>query len=123
MTDGNTGTRWEAKWADNNTDPYKAEWVYIDLNSEHAISKIVLTWEAAYGKALAIQVAAAGSDLSAGSSDWHTVHSLNRSLEPAQFTETITLASSESARYVRVLATDKGLPPYGPSLYEIEIYE
>ena len=27
------------------------------------------------------------------------------------------------ARYVRIWVTDKGLPPYGPSLFEIEIYE
>ncbi|MDQ8738571.1 discoidin domain-containing protein [Paenibacillus sp. LHD-38] len=106
------------RWA-----PYKSEWFFIDLNSEQSIGKIVLTWEAAYGKALDIQVAAADSDLSSGSADWHIVHSLNRSLEPAQFTESITLDNSVDARYVRVLITDKGLPPYGPSLFEIEIYE
>ncbi|WP_339207823.1 carbohydrate binding domain-containing protein [Paenibacillus sp. FSL K6-3182] len=123
LTDGDKGTRWEAKWSDNNTAPYHAEWFYIDLEKVHSINKIILTWEAAYGKAIDIQVAAAGSDLSEGSTDWKTVHSLNRELKAEDFVETITLASSAEARYIRILVTEKGLPPYGPSLFEIEVYE
>nr|WP_052568762.1 discoidin domain-containing protein [Ktedonobacter racemifer] len=47
--DGNTGTRWGSA----SSDP---QWLQVDLGSSQSICKVVLQWEAAYGKAYQIQV-------------------------------------------------------------------
>jgi len=61
--DGNlTGTRWASQWSDN-------QWHQVDLGQSAAVSRVVLTWEAAYGKAYDIQ-------LSDNGSDWRTVKSV-----------------------------------------------
>lgn len=118
-TDGNTGTRWEADWAANTTDA--PEWAYVDLGSQQTLTTLKLLWEAAYGKTVLIQVADAGSNLAADSTDWHTVQTLSRELTQATLAETIDLGGVQG-QYVRVYVTEKGLKPYGPSLFEIEVY-
>ena len=40
--DGNTGTRWSSAFSD-------PQWIQVDLGATHAISRVVLNWEAAYG--------------------------------------------------------------------------
>ncbi|MEU2632044.1 discoidin domain-containing protein, partial [Kitasatospora sp. NPDC007106] len=52
--DGNTGTRWSSA----NTDP---QWIQVDLGAVATVSQVVLTWEAAYGKAYRIQLSADGT--------------------------------------------------------------
>ena len=42
--DGSTTTRWSSAFSD-------PQWIYVDLGATHTISKVVLNWEAAYGKA------------------------------------------------------------------------
>ncbi len=75
-----------------------------------------------YARALLIQTAPESSDLSADSADWQTVQSLDRTLAVnGKFTETVLLNNAEG-RYVRIYMTAKGLEPYGPSLYEVELF-
>src|SRR3954453_5619745 len=50
--DGNTGTRWSSGFSD-------AQWIQVDLGSIQTIGRVVLNWEAAYGKGYQIQTAAA----------------------------------------------------------------
>src|SRR5688572_24642205 len=41
--DGNTGTRWGSNFTD-------AEWIYVDLGKAHNINRVLLNWEAAFGR-------------------------------------------------------------------------
>lgn len=123
LTDGSDSTRWESDWAANQSSPFAPEWFYIDLGSMQTFSRLVLTWERAYGKSFEVQTAAAtAGNLGADSSDWITVHSASRMLTDDALKETVTLQEPATARYVRILITDKGFPPYGPSMFEAEIY-
>src|SRR5262245_26002030 len=47
--DGNTGTRWSSAFSD-------PQWIRVDLGSTQNIGRVVLRWEASYGKAYQIQV-------------------------------------------------------------------
>ncbi|MCL6456947.1 MAG: carbohydrate binding domain-containing protein [Gorillibacterium sp.] len=123
LTDGDKNTRWEALWESNNKEPYFPEWVVIDLGEEQTVSRLLLTWEAAYSKAFDIQVALATDDPSVGSEHWKTVKSVNRELTVnGKQEEAIGLDDEVKARYIRLFMTEKGYPPYGPSLFEVEVY-
>jgi hypothetical protein len=60
--DGNTGTRLGSAFSD-------PQWLQVDLGATSSITKVVLNWEAAYGKAYQIQV----TDNPTGT--WNTVYS------------------------------------------------
>ncbi|WP_042167280.1 hemoblobin-interacting domain-containing protein [Paenibacillus gorillae] len=122
MTDGNRQSRWEAKWEDNQGTPMNPEWIVVDLGSVQSLSKLVLVWETAYGKTIAIQVAQPGDDISPESAAWQTVATASRELQAEARTETIALDEGSAGRYIRIYITEKGFAPYGPSLYEIEAY-
>ena len=46
--DGSLTTRWSSAFSD-------PQWLQVDLGSTQSICKVVLNWEAAYGKAFQIQ--------------------------------------------------------------------
>src|SRR5258707_3538521 len=46
--DGNAGTRWSSAFAD-------PQWIRVDLGATTSITRVTLTWEAAFGKAYQIQ--------------------------------------------------------------------
>lgn len=101
--DGDPGTRWESAF----TDP---QFIQVDLGSAQTISRIVLNWEVAYGKAYTIEVSANGTS-------WSPV-----------FTTTTGDGASDditftpvSARYVKLTGTERGTP-YGYSLWDLAIY-
>ncbi|NEY32279.1 coagulation factor 5/8 type domain-containing protein [Streptomyces sp. PRKS01-65] len=101
--DGNlTGTRWASQWSDN-------QWLQVDLGQTTAISRVVLTWEAAYGKAYDIQ-------LSDNGSDWRTVKSVT-----AGDGGTDDVAVSGTGRYVRLQGVTRATG-YGYSLWEFQVY-
>jgi hypothetical protein len=100
--DGNTGTRWSSAFSD-------PQWIAVDLGATATISKVVLSWEAAYGKAYQIQTS---SDASA----WTTIYSTTAG---AGGTETLNV--SGSGRYVRMYGTARGTG-YGYSLWELQVY-
>src|SRR5690349_976456 len=52
--DGNTTTRWASAFSD-------PQWIRVDLGTTNAIGRIVLRWEAAYGKAYQLQVSNDGA--------------------------------------------------------------
>lgn len=100
--DGNTNTRWASQWSD-------AQWIYVDLGSSKTIGRVVLKWEAAYGKNYQIQV-------SDNASSWTTVYSTTTG---DGGTDDITL--NGTGRYVRMNATQRGTG-YGYSLWDFEVY-
>ncbi|MBW8770595.1 MAG: discoidin domain-containing protein [Gemmatimonadetes bacterium] len=100
--DGNTGTRWSSGFSD-------PQWIYVDLGATHTISKVVLNWEAAYGKAYQIQT-------SNDKTNWTTIYSTTSSTGGVQ-----TLNVSGSGRYVRMYGTQRATQ-YGYSLWEFQVY-
>ncbi|HEU0237899.1 MAG TPA: discoidin domain-containing protein [Micromonosporaceae bacterium] len=100
--DGNTGTRWSSAFSD-------PQWLQVDLGATHSISRVVLNWEAAYGKAFQIQTSNDGTN-------WTTIFSTSTGTGGVQ-----DLTVSGSGRYVRMFGTQRGLP-YGYSLWEFQVY-
>lgn len=100
--DGNTGTRWGTDFSD-------AQWIYVDLDSSANISKVVLNWEAAYGKSYQIQV-------SDNATNWSTIYSTTNSDGGI---DDITL--SGTGRYVRMNGVARATG-YGYSLWEFDVY-
>ncbi|MER7463013.1 family 20 glycosylhydrolase [Streptomyces sp. NPDC097981] len=102
-TDGDPGTRWSSPYAD-------PQWLQVDLGPSQAVNRVVLRWEAAYGKAFQIQ-------LSDDASTWRTVYSTTTGAGGVQDLTGL----SGSGRYIRVYGTRRGTS-YGYSLYEFEVY-
>ncbi|MEU2627520.1 discoidin domain-containing protein [Kitasatospora sp. NPDC007106] len=100
--DGNTGTRWSSAASDQ-------QWIQVDLGASATISKVVLQWEAAYGKAYQIQTSADGST-------WTTVYSTTTG---AGGNETLNVTGT--GRYVRMNGVTRATG-YGYSLWEFQVY-
>ncbi|MFE0699768.1 discoidin domain-containing protein [Streptomyces sp. NPDC058872] len=97
-----TGTRWASQWSDD-------QWIRIDLGQRASVSRIVLTWENAYGKAYDLQLSDDGTD-------WRTVRSVTDGDGG-----TDDLAVSGTGRYVRLKGLTRGTG-YGYSLWEFQVY-
>lgn len=102
--DGNRGTRWSSVFAD-------PQWIYVDLGKTYNLDRVVLTWETAYASQYRIQVSNDGSN-------WSTVYT---QLYGTGGTESISLPSGVSGRYVRMYST-KRKTAWGNSLWEFEVY-
>ncbi|HZN74619.1 MAG TPA: discoidin domain-containing protein, partial [Micromonosporaceae bacterium] len=101
--DGNAGTRWSSAFSD-------PQWVQVDLGSTQNVCRVVLRWEAAYGRAFQVQTSATGT------SGFTTIFSTTTGTGGVQ-----TLDVSGSGRYVRMYATQRATQ-YGYSLWELEVY-
>lgn len=101
--DGDNGTRWSSNFADD-------AWIRVDLGKTYKVSKVVLNWEGAYGKAYKIQTSTDGNN-------WTTVKDVT---DGKGGVETLTFTAT-NARYVRMQGVTRGLP-YGYSLWEMEVY-
>jgi NedA-like, galactose-binding domain/F5/8 type C domain/Glycosyl hydrolases family 16 len=100
--DGNLGTRWSSAFSD-------PQWIRVDLGSTQSIGRVVLRWEAAYGRAYQIQV-------SNNDSTWTTI--FNTTTGDGGVDDLIV---SGSGRYVRMYGTVRATQ-YGYSLWEFEVY-
>ncbi len=100
--DASTTTRWASAFAD-------PQWLQVDLGSTQSICRVVLTWEAAYGRAYQVQT----SDSPTG--PWTTISSTTTG---AGGVETLTV--NGSGRYVRLTGTARGTA-YGYSLWDVQI--
>jgi acyl-homoserine lactone acylase PvdQ len=101
--DGDRTSRWSSSYSDN-------QWISVDLGSAQPVSRVILNWEAAYGKAYHVDVSTDGST-------WRQVYSTSTGdggTDNDPFTAT-------TARYVRMVGTARGTS-YGYSLYELEVY-
>ncbi|WFF05063.1 discoidin domain-containing protein [Micromonospora sp. WMMD1076] len=100
--DGNPGTRWASAAAD-------PQWIQVDLGSVRAICRVVLSWEAAYGRAYQIQTSTDGAT-------WTSVYSTT-----SGDGGTDTLTVNGSGRYVRVYGTARATG-WGYSLWEFTVH-
>ncbi|HEY0607640.1 MAG TPA: discoidin domain-containing protein, partial [Herpetosiphonaceae bacterium] len=100
--DGNTGTRWSSAASD-------PQWISVDLGAVRTIGRVVLRWEAAYGRAYQIQVSNDGST-------WTNIYSTTTGDGGVD-----DLTVSGSGRYVRMYGTQRATQ-YGYSLWELEVY-
>jgi hypothetical protein len=100
--DGNLNTRWSSPFS-------SPQWIYVDLGAVYNLNRVVLRWEAAYGRAYQVQT-------STNASTWTTRFSTttgNGGLDD--------IAISGSGRYVRIYGTSRGTS-WGYSLWELEVY-
>ncbi|WP_306317451.1 MULTISPECIES: discoidin domain-containing protein [unclassified Streptomyces] len=97
-----SGTRWASKWSD-------PQWFQVDLGQRSDLSRVVLSWEGAYGKSYQIQASDNGTD-------WRTLKTVT-----GGDGGTDELAVSGSGRYVRMLGTERS-GGYGYSLWEFQVY-
>ncbi|MFI6325582.1 discoidin domain-containing protein [Nonomuraea sp. NPDC050556] len=102
--DGNTGTRWAS------VEGHDPEWISIDLGAVATISRVKLSWEAAYGKAYKIQTSSNGTT-------WTDIYSTTTGNGA---TDDLT-GLSGSGRFIRMYGTARGTS-YGYSLYELQVY-
>jgi F5/8 type C domain/PQQ-like domain len=100
--DGSTTTRWSSAFSD-------PQWIYVDLGATHTVNRVVLNWEAAYGKAFQIQT-------STDAVTWTTIY---QTTTGAGGINDVTV--SGSGRYVRMYGTVRGTA-WGYSLWELEVY-
>jgi hypothetical protein len=100
--DGNTGTRWSSGFSD-------PQWLRVDLGATHSVKRVVLNWEAAYGKAFQIQTSNDGNT-------WTTIYSTTTGTGGVQ-----DLTVNGSGRYVRMNGTQRATQ-YGYSLWEFQVY-
>jgi hypothetical protein len=101
--DGNAGTRWSSEWSD-------PQWLQIDLGATYTINRVILRWEAAYGRSYQIQVSPNGTT-------WTTIYSTTTG---DGGTDDLT-GLSGSGQYIRFYGTARGTG-WGYSLWEFEVY-
>ncbi|WP_457031642.1 discoidin domain-containing protein [Kitasatospora sp. P5_F3] len=100
--DGNNGTRWSSAATDQ-------QWLQVDLGATATISKVVLNWEAAYGKSYQLQTSADGTS-------WTTVYTATNGTGGLE-----TINVTGSGRYVRMNGITRGTG-YGYSLWEFQVF-
>ena len=101
--DGSLQTRWSSLYSD-------AQWISVDLGAVTRVNRVVLRWEAAYGKAYEIQTSSDGTT-------WRTVHSTNTGVggvEDIKF-------SAVDARYIKMKGV-KRATSWGYSLFELQVF-
>ncbi|MFG1878213.1 carbohydrate-binding protein [Sphaerisporangium sp. NPDC049003] len=101
--DGDAATRWGSAY----TDP---QWITVDLGASHPINRVRLNWEAAYARGYQVQT-------SPDNAAWTTVFSTTSGDGGVD-----DLTVTGTGRYVRVYGTQRGLPPYGYSLWDLNVY-
>jgi beta-glucanase (GH16 family) len=104
VVDALTSTRWASDaWDDS-------QWIYVDLGATATVTRVVLRWEAAFGRGYQIQV-------SSNASTWTTIYTTTTGDGGI---DDIT-GLNASGRYVRMNGTARGTA-WGWSLWEFEIY-
>lgn len=101
-TDGDLGTRWSSQFS-------VPQWIAVDLGSAKALSRVDLTWEAAYATSYQVQTSNDGST-------WTT-----QSTQTASSATKQSVALNATARWVRINATGRATG-YGISLWELEVF-
>jgi hexosaminidase len=103
-TDADLSTRWSSLYVD-------PTWLQVDLGSVQTVNRVVLSWEAAYGKNYQIQLSNDGTT-------WNTVATRTNGTGG---TETLTFPNV-TGRYLRMYGTARGTQ-YGYSLWEFEAFD
>lgn len=104
-TDGSATTAWRSLAGSDK------QWIYVDLGQRHAISRVRLTWDAAYASDYIIQTLVSGNN-------WATIYrtsSANGGVDDIR-------GLSGVGRQIRIYAFKRGSTARNYSLKEIEIY-
>jgi endoglucanase Acf2 len=101
--DGNSGTRWESQFADN-------QWIVVDLGSVYDLTKLEVVWEPAYASKYEIQTGASVTG------PWTTVTTVNKT---SAATDSVPLTSA--SRYLRLNLLTRGTT-YGFSIFELRAF-
>lgn len=96
------------RWASDTWDD--SQWIYVDLGATATVTRVVLNWEAAYGRSYNIQI-------SANATSWTTIYSTTTGDGGI---DDIT-GLNASGRYVRMQGVLRGTG-YGWSLWAFDIY-
>ena len=107
--DGSSSTRWSSYQNGSDND---GQWIMIDLGGSYKVNKVILNWEAAYGKSYRIEVSSNGSD-------WATVANIAGNTSDGKKEHAFT---ATDARYVRMFGIERGNEYGGFSLYDFEVY-
>ncbi|MDR2583901.1 MAG: discoidin domain-containing protein [Fibromonadaceae bacterium] len=109
--DGSTASdsRWSSYQSGAENDN---QWIIVDLGSTYKVNKVILNWEAAYGKSYRIEVSTEGSS-------WTTVANITNNTSAGIKEHSI---APRDARFVRMFGVERGNEYGGFSLYEFEIY-
>jgi len=102
--DGDLSTRWSSCYDDN-------AWLQVQLPAPATIGKVVLHWEAAYGKAYKIETSTDGVM-------WTTAAAVTNG---DGGTDIVYLDGAPSAAYVRMQGAARATQ-YGFSMYELQVY-
>ncbi|WP_188196545.1 penicillin acylase family protein [Nonomuraea sp. SYSU D8015] len=101
--DGDLSTRWGSAHGDN-------QWIRVDLGSVRRVGRVILRWEAAYGKGYRIEVSNDGAS-------WSTVHTATAGDGGV---DNVTFPAV-NARHVRMSGVQRGTQ-WGYSLWEFGVY-
>lgn len=100
--DGNRQTRWSSEYVDN-------AWLMVDLERNHSITEVQLSWETAHALAYEIQTSYDGKS-------WNTIHR-----ESASRGGDETIQVTGHGRYLRVEGLSRATR-WGHSLWELGVY-
>jgi hypothetical protein len=103
--DGDTDTR----WASEKSEPH---WIYVDLGEVAHVSRVRLTWEAAYATSYRIE----RSNVTNGT--WTVMQTITNGNGG---TDDLTALTAGNGRYIRMYGVTRATA-YGFSLYEIEVF-
>jgi acyl-homoserine lactone acylase PvdQ len=101
--DGVATTRWASDWSDDQS-------ITVDLGSVQKVSRVILNWESAYGKAYKIQVSSDGVT-------WQDAASV---VDGDGGQDNVAFPAT-STRFVRMAGAQRATK-YGYSLYEFQVY-
>ncbi|MHB9863605.1 discoidin domain-containing protein [Streptomyces sp. YIM S03343] len=103
--DGNAASRWSSNFADD-------AWIRIDLGSTIRVDRVVLHWEAAYGKKYVLEVSKNGT----GWTPFYTETDGTGGTVTAH-----TYPQEATGRYVRMRGIERATP-WGYSLFSFRVY-
>ena len=101
--DGNTGTRWGSAFT-------SSEWIQVDLGATATLTRVVLSWEAAFATGYQIQTSASASG------PWTTIFSTTTGDGGID-----DLTLSGTGRFVRMNGTQRATG-FGYSLFEFQVF-
>ncbi|MFE3167902.1 discoidin domain-containing protein [Streptomyces sp. NPDC059224] len=113
-TDGDSDTRWSSAFEDG-------QWIQVDLGSQVAFDRVVVTWERAYAATYTVQASADGTE-------WTDVRDVDNTAVPLPFRtsgaaslQTVELTAA-TARYVRVFCRTRATS-WGSSLWSLSVVD
>ena len=120
--DGNTGSRWESSWEDN-------QWIYVDFGAVYNFDNVRLLWQDAYTKHYQVCVAdELTSEMLANLNDEDPVNDFatgwtvaaDQTYDSFVADQTVSVAGF-AGRYVAINCIERGTT-WGNSIFELEVY-